>query len=95
MLIQTQEFEQRFDDTHLIKTQDLLDDIHPMMNYEIVLRNGIIDGADNVKICKIQKQCGEICFLFLKKVLDYQNYTLMVLTLTQTVMGEKVPKVRQ
>ena len=32
-----------------MKNQLLTDDTHPMKNYQIVLKNSIIDGADEIK----------------------------------------------
>ena len=38
-----------FLDTHLMKNQLLSDDKHHMKNYQIVLKNSIIDGVDKAR----------------------------------------------
>ena len=63
--------EKRFLDTHLMKNQLLSDDKHQMKNYQIVLKNSIIDGVDKVKYFQnTEKGCCYVLF-FYKKALDY------------------------
>ena len=70
MLIQALEVEKKFEDTHSMKNWLLSVNTHLMDNYQIVMKNSIIDEADKVRNSWNTDIISCNMLSFLKKALD-------------------------